>query len=118
MDKGAYQKSMMDIAKRSYKFIYRSNSNREKQLCDILIEPQEILLYNGASIRDKDQMFTIGYDETTSILNEERVEKLLKPWSASIVNSISNQKIGEMYYFGSFWVITLKKCNSFKFLWL
>jgi NTE family protein len=79
MDKGAYQKSMMDIAKRSYKFIYRSNSNREKQLCDILIEPQEILMYNGASIRDKDRMFTIGYDETTTVLKNKRVEKLLNP---------------------------------------
>jgi NTE family protein len=78
MDKGAYQKSMMDIAKRSYKFIYRSNSNREKQLCDILIEPQEILLYNGASIRDKDQMFTIGYNETTSILDNKEVKRLIR----------------------------------------
>lgn len=78
MDKGAYQKSMMDIAKRSYKFIYRSNSNREKQLCDILIEPQEILLYNGASIRDKDQMLAIGYNETKSILDNKEVKRLIR----------------------------------------
>lgn len=68
LDADLYEKSITQIALRSYRFIFRSNATKEKSLCDILIEPEKIADYNGASLSRVDEIFKIGYDETNKVL--------------------------------------------------
>jgi len=79
LDADSYQKSITNIALRSYKLIFRSNTTREKGLCDILIEPAGIGNFNGVSLNRVKDIFDIGYNETIKILNTEKSEKLLNP---------------------------------------
>jgi len=78
LDAGLYEKSITQIALRSYKLVFRSNAIREKNLCDILIEPEEIGEFNGASLGRINEIFKIGYNETVKILNIADSEKLFK----------------------------------------
>lgn len=76
LDADLYEKSITQIALRSYKFIFRSKSSKEKGLCDILIEPEKIAEYNSASLNRIKEIFKIGYDETHKVLNTPESIKL------------------------------------------
>lgn len=73
-----YQKSILDIALRSYKFIFRNNAVRAKAMCDILIEPARISAYNGADIMHFDEIYQIGYEEALLMLEENQLFQALK----------------------------------------
>jgi NTE family protein len=77
MKTDAYEKSITEIALRSYLFIYRSNITQERKLCDILIEPSAISGFTGASMNKLHDILDLGYKETTKILNTDRSEKML-----------------------------------------
>ena len=70
-----YEKSITNIALRSYKFIYRSNSNSEKKLCDMLVEPAAISGFNGGDVWRAQEIFQIGYNETKRLLREQIDQK-------------------------------------------
>jgi len=72
----SYEKSITSIALRSYKFIYRSNSNFEKKLCDMLVEPAAISGFNGGDIGRAQEIFQIGYNETKQLLQEQKDQKI------------------------------------------
>jgi NTE family protein len=57
-----YDKSITTIALRSYRFIFRSNANYDKSLCDILIEPNGISKFDGGDASDATQIYRIGYE--------------------------------------------------------
>jgi NTE family protein len=78
MDTDAYQKSIANVALRSYKFIFRSNASSDKDLCDILIEPKGIGDVNSANVSKIGKIFDLGYDETSELLKQENVKHLLE----------------------------------------
>jgi len=51
MDTEPYEESISNIALRSYKFIFRSNANYDRGLCDKLIEPKGIAKYKWNGYR-------------------------------------------------------------------
>ncbi|MDD4922590.1 MAG: patatin-like phospholipase family protein [Bacteroidales bacterium] len=58
-----YEKSISNIALRSYRFIFRSNANYDKTLCDMVIEPDSISRFNGGDVGRAREIFNIGYRE-------------------------------------------------------
>jgi len=75
LDANAYQKSITDIALRSYKFIFRSNANYDKSLCDMVIEPSGISQYNGGDVNRSKEIFNMGYNEAKRMLLEQKSAK-------------------------------------------
>jgi NTE family protein len=78
MDTDMYEKSITQIALRSYKFIFRSNATQEKNLCDILIEPENISDFNGASLGSINAIYNLGYKETLTMLDSTNLKARLK----------------------------------------
>lgn len=70
-----YDESFMTIALRSYRFIFRSNANYDKSLCDVLIEPNGIANFDGGDASDASQIFKIGYEGARKQLDSLRVSK-------------------------------------------
>lgn len=67
-----YEKSIADIALRSYKFIFRSNANYDKGLCDMVIEPASISEFNGGDVDRAHEIFNIGYHEAKKIFQDHK----------------------------------------------
>jgi len=67
-----YEKSIANIALRSYKFIFRSNANYDKGLCDMVIEPSAISEYNGGDVNRAHEIFIIGYNEAKKMLQLDK----------------------------------------------
>jgi len=70
-----YEKSITNIALRSYKFIFRSNANYDKGLCDLLVEPDAISRYDGGDVNSVHEIFNIGYQETKRMIRLRKVQK-------------------------------------------
>jgi NTE family protein len=68
----AYEKTIATVAMRSYRFIFRSNANYDKALCDILIEPQAISKYSGGNVDQASEIFALGYATTKQLLQDNK----------------------------------------------
>jgi len=75
LDTHPYEKSITNIALRSYKFLFRSSTKYDKELCDMLIEPASIAHYKGSDVMQEEVIFQIGYLETKRMLQEQRILK-------------------------------------------
>jgi NTE family protein len=64
-----YDKSIMTIALRSYRFIFRSNANYDKSLCDLVVEPVGIGQYGAADVNEVKQIYKVGYDAFVQVLD-------------------------------------------------
>jgi len=78
MKSGAYDKSIANIALRSYSFIFRNNARFAKEICDLVIEPVAVNQYSGADVLDYKQLFDIGYQEASKLLSDETIRRILK----------------------------------------
>lgn len=76
LDTQPYEKSITNIALRSYKFLFRSNSKYDKELCNMLIEPASIAQYNGGDVMQEKEIFQLGYSETKRMLQDVRMKKV------------------------------------------
>lgn len=75
LNANSYEKSIANIALRSYRFVFRSNANYDKGLCDMVIEPAAIAAYNGGDVSHAREIFTIGYNEAKKMLQDQRIKK-------------------------------------------
>lgn len=75
MKADSYEKSIANIALRSYKFIFRSNANFDKELCDMLVEPSAISEYDGGDVDCAREIFNMGYNEAKKMIRERKQEK-------------------------------------------
>ncbi len=75
IDASAYDKSMMTIALRSYRFVFRSNANYDKSLCDIVLEPKGIEQYDGGDADSVGPLYRLGYRSTLNALDSLKVAK-------------------------------------------
>ena len=61
-------KNIMDVAHRTYHFIYKSNMLADKQICDIIIEPQNIYDYDFFETDKIPEIFDSGYKTAINVL--------------------------------------------------
>jgi NTE family protein len=69
IESDSYEKSLATIALRSYRFVFRSNANYDKSLCDVLVEPQGIGKYDGGDLEDVRPIFDLGYRSALQVLD-------------------------------------------------
>jgi len=66
----AYKMKIMDVAIRTYHFMFRSNIVSDKALCDILIEPDHIYDYDLFETEKADEIYQLGYNAALQELKE------------------------------------------------
>jgi NTE family protein len=65
-----YNKTIMHIAERSYHYMSRNNTLLDRQLCDTLIEMEDLTYYKTFDLVSAEKIFKIGYDHAQKALNQ------------------------------------------------
>jgi NTE family protein len=63
-----YKPSILNVAFRSYNFMFKSNILYDKELCDLLIEPVDMGNYDTFDIDKGREIFELGYRTTRQML--------------------------------------------------
>ena len=75
-----YKQNMIQIAQRSYHFMFKANSIEDKALCDLLVEVEEAHQYSTFDLENIHQIFKIGYQDTVRTLeNTYGLKRALPP---------------------------------------
>jgi len=73
-----YKPSILNVATRSYHFMFKANILHDKELCDLLIEPVDMGNYETFDVDKGREIFELGYKTTMKIiqskLNGKRIE--------------------------------------------
>lgn len=70
-----YNLTILGIAERSYHYMSRTNTLLDRQLCDVLIEMEELTNIKMFDLEHFDQTFKVGYDHAQETLSKE-IEKM------------------------------------------
>jgi NTE family protein len=62
-----YKQSILNVALRSYNFMYKSNIIHDKELCDLLIEPVDMGNYETFDVDKGREIFELGYKSARQI---------------------------------------------------
>ena len=65
-----YKLNLINIAERSYQFIFRSNAVAERELADVLIEPINLSGYSNMDLDKSKEIFMAGYEKAREILEK------------------------------------------------
>ena len=65
-----YKQSILEIAVRSYNFMFRANTKEDGLLCDILVELPDVLQYDMFDLAAIDDIYRMGYHETKLMLQK------------------------------------------------
>ncbi len=68
-----FKMKIMDVALRTYHFMFQSNVLIDKALCDILIEPDHIYDYDLFETDKADEIYELGYTAAKKLLQEKRI---------------------------------------------
>lgn len=63
-----YKLSILNVASRSYHFMFKANILHDKELCDLLIEPVDMGNYETFDIDKGREIFELGYKSTRQLL--------------------------------------------------
>jgi len=63
-----YKPSIMNVAARSYHFMFKANILHDKELCDLLIEPVDMGNYETFDVDKGREIFELGYRSTKQLL--------------------------------------------------
>jgi NTE family protein len=63
-----YKPSILNVASRSYHFMFKANIFHDKELCDLLIEPVDMGNYDTFDIDKGREIFELGYQQSKQIL--------------------------------------------------
>jgi len=66
-----YKLSLMNVAARTYHFMFKANILHDKELCDLLIEPIDMGHYDTFDVEKGREIFELGYLSAKKILSEE-----------------------------------------------
>lgn len=66
-----YKVQIMDVAFRTYHFMFRANTLADKEICDILIEPQNIYDFDLFETDKIAEIFDSGYQTAKTVLNSK-----------------------------------------------
>lgn len=70
MKLGDYKKNILSIAERSYNMMFRSNSNEDKKICDLLLEIDDIADYNIFDLKHIKDIVASGYAKSNHTLDK------------------------------------------------
>ena len=65
-----YKQTIIEIALRSYNFMFRANTKEDGMLCDILVELPDVLQYDMFDLDSIDEIYRMGYHETKLALQK------------------------------------------------
>lgn len=65
-----YKMNIINIAERSYQFIFRSNTVAERELADVLIEPVNLSGYSNIDLDKSREIFMAGYKKAIEVLDK------------------------------------------------
>ncbi len=74
-----YKLSLMNVAQRTYHFMFRANILYDKQLCDFLIEPVDMANYDMFDVQKGREIFELGYQSAKKMLSESHLGDDLLP---------------------------------------
>ena len=66
-----YKLSILNVASRSYHFMFKANILHDKELCDFLIEPVDMGNYDTFDVDKGREIFELGYLSTKKILESK-----------------------------------------------
>lgn len=69
-----YKLSLMNVAQRTYHFMFKANILHDKELCDLLIEPVDMAHYDMFDIEKGREIFELGYHSAKKLLTETNLE--------------------------------------------
>ncbi|HRZ96912.1 MAG TPA: patatin-like phospholipase family protein [Paludibacter sp.] len=64
-----YKLSIMNVASRTYHFMFKANILSDKELCDLLIEPVDMGNYDTFDVDKGREIFDLGYKSTKELLD-------------------------------------------------
>ena len=70
-----YKLSILNVAPRSYHFMFKANILHDKELCNLLIEPVDIGHYDTFDIDKGREIFQLGYCTSKQILQNRLNDK-------------------------------------------
>ena len=77
-----YKKTIVGIAERSYHYLFKANTDKDRDLCDILIETEEFSDYKMFDMDKVDTIVQIGYNAAErafdDFLNNKPIATLIK----------------------------------------
>ena len=86
-----YKKTLVGIAERSYHYLFKANTEKDREKCDILIETDKFSDYNLFDIKKVDTIVRIGYEAAQeafdNFLDNKPIATLIKKYSARKKNS-------------------------------
>ncbi len=69
-----YKLSLMNVAQRTYHFMFKANILYDKQLCDLLIEPIDMANYDMFDVQKGREIFELGYQTAKKMLSENTLQ--------------------------------------------
>ena len=66
-----YKQSILNVATRSYNFMFKANIFHDKELCDLLIEPVDMGNYETFDVDKGREIFELGYRSTKQLLQNK-----------------------------------------------
>ena len=72
-----YKQTLLHIAERSYHYMFKANTLKDRMLCDVLIENKAFGEYKTFDLERIDELFKLGYDATRDTLIKEVSKKML-----------------------------------------
>ena len=70
-----YKMNVLNIAMRSYHFMFRANTAYDRDICDLLIEPYGLKGYSNRELEKAEEIFEQGYKAGKEILDQLIKEK-------------------------------------------
>ncbi len=71
-----FKPSILNVAARSYNFMFKANIFHDKELCDLLIEPVDMGNYETFDVDKAREIFNLGYRSTKHLLSEKMKSKI------------------------------------------
>lgn len=69
-----YKNSILNIAMRTYHFMFEANTLADKAMCDFLIEPVDMVNYDTFETEKSREIFELGYKTTRKMIKERLKE--------------------------------------------
>lgn len=73
-----FKPSILNVASRSYHFMFKANILHDKELCDLLIEPVDMGNYETFDVDKGREIFELGYQSTMELIKNKLTEKKLE----------------------------------------
>ena len=65
-----YKLSLLNVASRTYHFMFKANILADKELCDLLIEPVDMGNYDTFDVEKGREIYELGYKSASDILQQ------------------------------------------------